>query len=76
MNTCIIINDLSLFIQGVNLESDEKQRVITILKREAVTYAQLMSNITNEDLQDADAELLPAGWLSEGRDSGVLYARL
>ncbi len=47
-------NDLSYFFQDIELESDEKLRIIKILESEAVTYEQLKSKITDEDLQELE----------------------
>ncbi len=47
-------NDLSYFFQDIELESDEKLRIIKIFKSEGVTYEQLKSDITEEDLQELE----------------------
>ena len=47
-------NDLSYFFQDIELESDEKLRIIKILESEGVTYEQLKSDITEEDLQELE----------------------
>ena len=47
-------HDLSSFFQDLKLDSDEKKRAIAVLEHEGVTFEQLKSEITDEDLKELE----------------------
>ncbi len=61
--------DLSFFFKDMKLESDEKRRVITVIESEGITYEQLKSSITNEDLLELE-------FSSDIRDAILEQARI
>ena len=62
------VSELSLFFAGVTLESEQKQQALEILDREGVTFDQLKSDITDEDLQEL-------GFTAESRNAILERAR-
>jgi hypothetical protein len=44
--------DIAIFFEGLKVADDEKKQALSILKSEGVTFSQLKSDITDEDLQE------------------------
>ena len=61
--------DLSSFFQDLKLDSEEKKRAIAVLEHEGVTFEQLKSEITDEDLKELE-------FASETRDAILERARI
>jgi hypothetical protein len=64
--------DIAIFFEGLKVADDEKKQSLSILKSECVTFAQLKSDITDEDLQELNfSRQMRAAILEQARVLGT-----